>query len=100
MAENVTVWRPANDGSHKLVKASTLSALIAPTDPSVSPTATGTGLKSGFDVYVQFASNWPDIAVGDTLEVRGERFKLTTTPNQWVDRLGNPVGTVIHVERP
>lgn len=100
MAEHVTVWRPANDGSHKLVKSAVLPALIAPTDPSVSPTPTGTGLKSGFDCYVPFSDHWPDVQQGDTIEVRGERFKLGMPPNQWVDRLGNPVGTVIHVERP
>ncbi|KFJ02641.1 hypothetical protein [Bifidobacterium thermacidophilum] len=100
MMEQVIVYRPDGTPDHGLTRVGAVNALIAPTTPTSQPGATSEGQSTGCTLYIRWNGNWPDIHAGDTLGVRGHRYRLRREPVQWVDANSTPKGTVITLETP
>ena len=100
MMEQVIVYRPDSTPEHGLTRVCAVNALIAPTTPTAQPGATSEGQTTGCTIYIRWTGTWPDIKTGDTLDVRGHRYRLRRPPFQWVDANSTPKGTVITLETP
>ena len=96
--EWIQVFRPG-DG-HMLTRVCELPVLVSPVATSASPDETHDGVTEGFDLYIRYSGDWPDVQRGDVIELRGSRYRLATNPVRWNGAAGFPMGTVIHAERP